>query len=90
MSTTHTPRRLTRAERDHYWSVISYMKAIANAAILRALNERRKNCDATWEALWDGEHALLAKAKDMAEHARNCGQLLFCFPETTLLQGGAA
>ena len=70
--------------------VAAYLQASKNAAILHKMHLRKKHADAEWDALWDGMFALQAMASKSVEHARDVGELLFCFDGTTVLQGGAA
>lgn len=68
-----------------------FLKRTRTAQTLRRLRVKRKN---PWspdaEALLDAAIALESDAERCAREAMQRGQLLYCHPGTTVLQGGAA
>lgn len=62
-----------------------------NAATLLKMWAKRKTAgNAVDQALWDGYWYTNTKANQEFRDATELGQLLFCFPDTTVMQGGAA
>lgn len=85
------PASAAKPERSDLIFVQVYLERTRTAQTLRRLRDKRKN---PWspdgEALIDAAIALEIEATRCANEAMNRGQLLFCHPGTTVLQGGAA
>jgi hypothetical protein len=63
---------------------------VLHAAYLKLLKIGKGKQTAYATALYEGYWALRQKAGEQANFLKNRGQLLFAFPGTTVLQGGAA
>jgi len=67
------------------------MESLRSSEVLRTMRNKRKNKDTPEaEALWSGYWQLRNRSHEMIDYALRLGQLLFCFPETTVLQQGGA
>lgn len=88
MNTITSP---TRADRVSLIFVRCFLDRTRAAQTLRHLRDRRKN---KWtleaDALLDAAIVLENEADSHAKEALRRGQLLFCHPDTTALEGGAA
>lgn len=90
-TSTQQPARLTRSERDSLIFVQIYLERTRSAQILRRLRNKRKNqFSAEADALLDAAIVIEHDANRCLKEALHRGQLLFCSPGTTVLQGGAA
>ena len=91
MSTsTQQIARPTRSERDSLIFVQVFLDRIQTAETLRRLRNQRKNqFSAEANALLDAAIVIERDANRCVNEALQRGQLLFCAPGTTVLQGGA-
>lgn len=84
-------RKLTREESASLVFVQVYLERTRTAKVLRRLRDKRKNLWSTEaDALLDAAIHLESDADRCAREAMHRGQLLYCHPGTTVLQGGAA
>lgn len=85
------PASAAKPERSDLIFVQVYLERTRTAQTLRRLRDKRKN---PWtpdsEALLDAAIVIESDAERCTREAMRRGQLLYCHPSTTVLQGGAA
>lgn len=71
--------------------VLVAVESMESSNVLLAMRYKRKKHDTPeYKALWDGCWELGQQAAKQVAMAKDRGQLLFCFPGTTVLQQGGA
>lgn len=102
IATTAAPEQQTAKQKSdaedreaQFIYVTCFLKARHNADILQkeAVNRfsaKSLKSQALGDAMWAGSHELRNEARTCLRELMNRGQLLFAFPGTTVLQGGAA